>query len=276
MARPDIATPIVQPKRSGGKITTETNLVSAVSGTLFYELMVFWYAIGDDRAMSRYNDKIFEKLKKNYGKYLDGKARAMPRQYHHVYEWNMLGKEAGRLWKLTKRNSGKNTMDIKYQFIQSKRVAPIDPILRTPGPTGKVVKKSSVFKNKAFVMEENLPVTMRPKNGKWLAIPNRFVFSPGKNIMFSRGPVTVRNPGGNDTKYSFAKTFNGYFASGLAVKDLKASGVLDTPARITKRAGENVPSAIARASFSRGVDKEFIARLAQAEVEAQAGREYND
>ncbi len=275
MAKPDIFVPTGVGLGRGRQITTDTNLVAAVSGTLYYQLMVFWHAIGDDRAQEKYNDKVYDVFSENFGRYMDAKARAMPKKYHHVYEWSQVGQQNGRLWRL-KRNKDRDGISVRYTFVQSKRVAPIHPVLREPGPTGKVVKRSAIFRNKAFVMEEGLPVTVRRRGARWLAIPaqSMLVFSPGKNIIFSKGPVTIPNPGGNDTKLSFARTFSGYFSSGLAMKELKSSGVLDTPARITKRAGENVPSAISRATFSRGVDKQLIDRLAEAEVSVQAGREY--
>ena len=117
---------------------------------------------------------------------------------------------------------------------------------------------------------------MRPKNGQWLAIPRSSSFGVGRNIMFSQGPITVYNPGGIGTKFSFAKAFSGYFSSGLAVKELNRGKVLQTPARITKKAGENVPSAIAGVRTSRGVDKNFIDSIARQRVEMFARREYSE
>ena len=261
----------------GRDIKIETNVTEAVSGVLYYELMTFWYAGVDPAAMRKYNDKIFNNVNKNFNKYMDQRARALPTKYHHVYEWNMIGRPGGRLWKLRKRNSGNASMEIRYDFLTSKVRAPIHPLLAKAGPTGKRVTKSTIFKNKAYVMEEGIPVTIRPKNGKYLAIPNIYGFDPTTrrgDVIFTQGPVVVKQPGGPGVKYSFAKTFSGYFSSGLAVKDLQNSRALDTPARITKKAGEDIPSAIYKVSSSRGVDKDFIAGIARRNVEKYERGEY--
>jgi hypothetical protein len=274
MTKPNIIMPVVAESTRGKRVSVSTNVVPVVSGVLYYELMVAWHATMDEKTMKMYNDKIFKEVDKNFGKYMDGRASAMPTKYHHVYEWNQVGKRNGRLWKMRKRQTSKTNMAIRYDFLTSKRPAPINPILLQPGPSGKVVKRTSIFKNKAFVMEEGLPVTMRPKNGRWLAIPRNSNFTSGRNILFSQGPVTVRNPGGVATKFAFSRTFSGYFSSGLATKDLNRGRVLQTPARITKKAGENIPSAISGVRTSRGLDKNFIDSIAQSRVEMYAQGEY--
>jgi hypothetical protein len=275
MIKPDVATPRT-PTTSGRNIKIESNLTAAVSGTLYYELMAAWYSIGDEAAMRKYNDKIFKSVSKNFGRYLDARAAVMPKKYHHVYEWGAVGNPGSRLWRLQKRNTGNDRMMIRYDFLTSKRVAPIHPSLQQPGPSGKFVKKSTVFKNKAFVMENGIPVTIRPKTAKWLAIPSTFDLKSKATITFSRGPVRIQNPGGSGVRFSFAQTFGGYFSSGLAVKQLNSDGTIQTPARLTRRVGEDVPSAIYKFSARRGVDKQMIDQLAQMNVRKYMMGEYND
>lgn len=255
------------------RVKVDTNLEQAVMGTLNYELDVFWYANVDEKSMRRYNEKIFKHLNSNFGKYLDAKASVQKDKYHHVYEWRGLGRKESRLWRLSKVQTSPSSMNIKYYFVNSTKVADIHPSLKIPGPSGKFVKRSTVFKKKAYVMEEGLPVTVRRKGARWLAIPVKYDFTGKGNIMFSRGPVTVRNPGGVNVRYSFAKTFAGYFSSGLAIKQLSDSGALQTTARITKRAGENVPSAIYGATARSGVSRSFVRNLAKASVEREWARE---
>jgi hypothetical protein len=274
MIKPDVASPR-PPGRGGRNVGIETNMTEAVSGTLYYELMAAWYSIGDEDAMRKYNDKIFKSVNKNFGRHLDGRAAAMPKKYHHVYEWGGVGNSKSRLWKLQKRNTGNDRMIIRYDFLTSKKVAPIHPSLQKPGPSGKFVKKSTVFKNKAFVMENGIPVTIRPKTAKWLAIPSTFDFNSTATINFTRGPVRIQNPGGTGVRFSFAQTFNGYFSSGLAVKHLNSDGTLQTPARLTRKAGEDVPSAIYRISSRRGVDKQMIEEMALRNVRKYMMGEYD-
>lgn len=255
------------------KVDVQTNINQVVTGTLNYELDVFWYANVDEKSMRRYNEKIFRNLETNFGKYIDAKARTQKDRYHHVYEWRQVGQKPGRLWRLSKTKSGPSSMRIKYNFVNSTKVADIHPSLQIPGPGGRVVTKSAVFKRKAYVMEEGIPVTIRRKSANFLAIPTRYEFQGKGNITFSKGPVTVRNPGGNNVRYSFARTFSGYFTSGLAIKQLKDSGALQTTARVTKRAGENIPSAIYGATARSNVSRSYIKSLAKANVDRAWSRE---
>lgn len=255
------------------RIDVDTNLEQRVTGTLNYELDVFWYANVDEKSMRRYNEKIFKHLERNFGKYLDAKARLEKSKYHHVYEWRGVGNKNDRLWRMSKVQNGPSSMRIKYNFVNSRRVADIHPSLATPGPSGKMVTKSAVFRRKAYVMEEGLPVTVRRKTANWLAIPVKYEFTGQGNIKFSKGPVTVRNPGGQNVRYSFARTFSGYFSSGLAVKQLSDSGALQTTARITKRAGENIPSAIRGATARSSMSRAAIKGLARTSVEREWTRE---
>jgi hypothetical protein len=272
MPKPDVVLP--KHLAPGGRtVTIHTNLAEAVSGALYYELMVAWHAGGSPEAMRKYNDKIYQGVEKNFGQYVDARARLMPKKYHHVYEWGGNGIKTARLWRMRKRNNGDSAMYLRYDFLTSKKVAPIHPSLQIPGPNGKVVKRSTVFKNKAFIMDEGIPVTVRRKQAKWLAMPETYSFERKQGIIFSKGPVTVKFPGGPDVRFSFAKTFSGYFSSGLAVKQLKSSGVLDTPARLTRLAGNDVPSAIYSATVaSRGINKAGIESMAKRNVERYSGR----
>jgi hypothetical protein len=125
-------------------------------------------------------------------------------------------------------------------------------------------------------MENGIPVTIRPKTAKWLAIPSTFDLKSKATITFSKGPVRIQNPGGPGVRFSFAQTFNGYFSSGLAVKHLTADGTMQTPARLTRKVGEDVPSAIYKFSSRRGVDKATIDRLAQMNARKYMMGEYDD
>jgi hypothetical protein len=129
-------------------------------------------------------------------------ARSKKTSFHHVYEWGETGKETGRLFRLIKRNNGLGSATIYTKFNLSKKRSPISPILRTPGNSGRVVKTSGVFKNKAEVMESGKSVGFITTRTIAFADKNRnIVFVPaGKSI-------TIRNPGGQDTSGSFSKHF---------------------------------------------------------------------
>lgn len=130
-------------------------------------------------------------------------ARSNKSLFHHVYEWEAVGNESGRLFRIIKRNSSGGSATVYTKFNNSKKSAPISPALKVPGNTGRIVSKSGVFKNKAEVMESGSPVqfittrtiAFSPKNSGIVFIP------PGKTI-------NIKNPGGSGVKGSFNRHFN--------------------------------------------------------------------
>lgn len=141
-------------------------------------------------------------------------ASTYPKVYHHVYEWNHVGDPAHKLYKLTRVNISGGNLLINSSFLQSNVPVPIDPILQKPGKNGKIVTRSSIFKNKAEMMESGRP--SRPfsaKNAQALA----FV-SNGK-IVFIKKPNTriIRNPGGRATVGSYGKQFYRWFGNPVTI-----------------------------------------------------------
>jgi hypothetical protein len=165
-------------------------------------------------------------------------------------------------------------MRFSYHFINSKKVAPIDPILgpKNPNPiTGRFVRKSAVFRNKAFIMEEGRDVRVRPKNGRYIAFvsPN----SP-RGIAFSSKEVIIKNPGGKQVRYALAQSFQGWFSSGAGTKYLKASGAMDKPGKVYKRAGTRLPTSLRKASVKAQFNKGAIEAQARSAVAAAMVEEY--
>lgn len=133
-------------------------------------------------------------------------ARSIKKSFHHVYEWNAVGTESGRLFRIIKRQEAGGAAQIYYKFNNSKKKSPIAQALTVPGPSGRVVTRSGIFKRKAEVMESGRSVNFvttryiafSPKSGGIVFIP------PGKSI-------TIRNPGGEDTSGSFDKHFRSWW-----------------------------------------------------------------
>lgn len=234
--------------------------VHAISDALNYELAVVQYGFGK-RKMQQFYNEAFETLEDSFGRYVDTQAVALPKTLHHVYEWNQIG--SNRLWVLKKTNL-ENGFRINFGFKQSRVKSPIDPILLTPGKNGRVVKKSRVFYNKAMVMESGVGVTMYSKGRSRMAYPSSRTKS---GVGFTRGPLYVANPGGKETTFGFQRTMGRYFGTGLATRHLKASGVMDRPAKRVARAGNNIPASIARASFRGSMGRSAIESAARAAVE---------
>lgn len=142
------------------------------------------------------------------GKYIDTKARMSPNTLHHVYEWDMVGSEDGRLFKFNV-NAGISKITIDGSFIPSKK----------PSPTS-----DQVFSNKAFVMENGIAITVTPKNADVL------VFEDAGELVFTRNSIHIEHPGGDGVAGSFGEVvddfFNNFFTNALLeplINDLESA-----------------------------------------------------
>lgn len=84
--------------------------------------------------------------------FIDSSARVNPEVLHHVYEWSQIGSPSGRLYDLDYTVSGLG-LSIKSSFKQST-----------------IIKAGSnvPFYNKATIIENGIPVVIRPKKAKAL------------------------------------------------------------------------------------------------------------
>jgi hypothetical protein len=145
---------------------------------------------------------------------LDNYARRNPKKMHHVYEWGGIGKPQSRLFVLERAAVLYGDLNVNTRFLPSKLPVPISPALLTPGPTGKVVSKRSIFADKATVMEKGTKVSFSAK--KVLA------FADGQGIAFiAKGTtININNPGGIQTKNAFATyMLDWYTKNGNVVMD---------------------------------------------------------
>jgi len=127
-------------------------------------------------------ESALKKIGKHFGLYLDNLARRDHMSFHHVYETGETGNENARLFKYTISGS-----KINYSFSEA----------------SKPEKSGSVFKRKAFVMEEGKSITIVPKNTKFLS------FQVNGEQVFSK-KVFVPNPGGSRVAGSFKSAFDSY------------------------------------------------------------------
>jgi hypothetical protein len=136
--------------------------------------------------------------------YIDSHARSQPQTLHHVYEWYKTGSPAARLFNLEPlvTNGG---IYIKSSFKQSTTL-PKD--------------SKQPFYNKATIMENRTPVTIKPKN-------NVLVFEADGQTVFTKKKITVTNPGGNAVAGSYEKCFDEFFSLYFKQSFLKSSGILD-------------------------------------------------
>lgn len=137
-------------------------------------------------AKPRMLDNLGEQVKEVIASYIDSIASANPSSLHHVYEWNQVGSPSARLFNVDYVVTS-GGLSLNATFSQSTSVQ----------------SGSSVpFYNKAYIMENGLPVKIEPKNSSVLA------FEDNGDKVFTKKEVTVKNPGGDSVQGSFEQTFN--------------------------------------------------------------------
>lgn len=151
--------------------------------------------------------------------YVDSNARVNPAMLQHMYEWERTGSPDARLFDIgyTISNLG---LSVKSTFRQSTSVK-----------NG----SSTPFYDKAKIMENGIPVTIVPKKASVLSFTN----DDGEQV-FSRGPISVDNPGGIAARGSYEKTFDSFFNRYFTQAFLRASGIakyLETPTLYKKNLG---------------------------------------
>ena len=147
--------------------------------------------------------------------YIDANARMSPEMLHHVYEWNQIGSPTARLFDITYTVSNLG-LSLKSSFSQS---SSIKDGSRVP------------FYDKARIMENGIPVTIRPKAAKALA------FEVDGEQVFTKGSVEIDNPGGTAVEGGFEKAFDSFFNNYFSQSFLRSSGIaqyLESPTLFKK------------------------------------------
>lgn len=135
--------------------------------------------------------------------FIDSNARVNPSNLHHVYEWYQTGSPNARLFDIsyTVSNLG---LSFKSTFRQS-QVAKAG--------------SSTPFYDKARIMEQGIPVKIRPVKSEVLA------FDDDGETVFTRGPVDVANPGGANVAGSYERVFDMFFTNYFSQAFLLSSGL---------------------------------------------------
>jgi hypothetical protein len=137
--------------------------------------------------------------------YVDINARMSPESLHHVYEWYQVGSPEARLFdiKYTVSNLG---LSLNATFRQS----------TTLSKDG-----SKPFYDKARIMEKGIPVTIAPKRASAL------VFEENGETIFSKRPVTIYQPGGEEVQGAFEQTMDSFILRYFKQSFLRASGIYE-------------------------------------------------
>jgi hypothetical protein len=151
--------------------------------------------------LNRLGISVIEALKQ----YIDTNARMSPESLHHVYEWYQVGSPSARLFDIdyTVSNLG---LSLKSTFRQS---------------TSMAEDSSKPFYDKARIMENGIPVTIRPKRASVL------VFEENGQTIFTKKPITIYQPGGEEVQGGFESVIDTFILRYFKQSFLRASGIYD-------------------------------------------------
>lgn len=185
--------------------------VAQVSAFLYYQSSVLSKLTSNAQFKRLFKTTIFNQIEKDFGQYMDAQARSKPRSLHHVYEWNKVGNPAFRLFDLHLIDTGGLSFKIGRDFKLSKSSVPSRNARQ---------RKRYIFSNKASVMEEGMPMVIRPRSAERLVfeLDDRTVFMP------KGSSVTVRSPGGRASTNQFSLSYGRFFGGQLVNSAIKSSG----------------------------------------------------
>ncbi len=156
---------------------------------------------GAERAKPALLQMIGARVSEMLNNFIDSNAKVNPQALHHVYEWYQTGSPNARLFDISYQVIG-GGLSISSSFTQSKSLK-----------SGSKVP----FYNKAFIMENGIPVTIVPKT--------KLVFDVDGETVFTSKPVTVSNPGGQ-TEGEYQRVFNLFFDVYLKQSFLNQTGII--------------------------------------------------
>lgn len=183
--------------------------VAQISAAVFYKTNVLAKLTSNVAFQKAFTKTIFTQIEKDFGDYVDSKARMAPRSLHHVYEWGRTGSSSARLFKLNKISEAGLGFKINYELLDSQSFVP-----------SKNSDNRHVFIKKAEVMELGKTVVIKPR------FSERLVFElDGDTVFMPKGKsVTVTKPGGVETKNSFIFAYKHFFTGQLVNNSIKKSG----------------------------------------------------
>lgn len=138
---------------------------------------------------ARFNSQVAVYVKEVLYKYIDSQARLYPERLAHVYEPGFVGAPGQRLFTLN-THSTIDSITFTARFNAS-------TIATQPG--------GIPFEQRAEMMEDDISVTVAPKNGKVL------VFEDNGETVFTTKAITIDHPGGPKAAGAFKETIGSFF-----------------------------------------------------------------
>ncbi len=210
--------------------TKTQNFEKTMNNVLNYSL---GFIDGAEKAKPIFFDNLGKSVVAVLGQYIDVEARSNPSALHHVYEWYRTGSPSARLFNVT-YIVNKSGLSLNSTFSQSKTASS---------------SSNTPFYNKARIMENGVPVIIKPTSNKAL------VFEDGGQTVYTKKPITIRNPGGNDVAHSFERVFDQFITRYFTQAFLRASGIFDYIEKPTIY--KNNFSAGAKAGRQKGISTGF-------------------
>jgi len=135
--------------------------------------------------------------------FVDQNARVDEQMYHHIYEWYQSGSPDARLF------------DVEY--VESNGGLTFNGVLSQ----SKTLQNGSTtpFYNKAEIMENGIPVTIKPVKATVLS------FNVGNEQVFTPNAVNIQNPGGTHQLHAFEHIFNLFFKEHFTQSVLELTGI---------------------------------------------------
>lgn len=183
--------------------------VAQISAALYYQAGVLAELETSKGFQRQFKSVIFNQIQKDFGEYVDAKARISPSSLHHVYEWNRVGDPTARLFKLTAKDFDNLSFRVLTDFKLSKTAVPSN-----------IGNTRHVFRNKAFVMEQGQPLVIKPVKAERLVFEIR-----GSVVFMPKGEsVTIRSAGGGKTTSRYKIAYSQFFTGRLVSESIKKSG----------------------------------------------------
>jgi hypothetical protein len=173
------------------------NLVNSLNNIAKYSI---GFLEGVDAGKAKFMDNLGATVLESLKNFIDSNARVSPETLHHVYEWYETGSPQARLFDLEYVVNNNSLISFSYTFSQSNSFS--------KGST-------TPFYNKATIMENGSPITIKPKRGGVLS------FNDNGEQVFTKKPIFVENPGGPATEGGFENIlkdfFNNYFSQSFLI-----------------------------------------------------------
>ncbi|NBR61238.1 MAG: hypothetical protein EBT86_06250 [Actinobacteria bacterium] len=159
---------------------------------------------GVDAAKEIFIDNFGKSVIESLKNFIDTNARVNPESLHHVYEWYQTGSPEARLFDIEYTVVGKNTLTFNYTFSQSLSYSQ---------------NSSQPFYDKANIMENGIPVTIRPK------AKSVITFNDNGEQVFTKKPVIISRPGGDAVQGGFERILKSFFESYFTQSYIMISGI---------------------------------------------------